>query len=246
MGAVSRRGVLRLPSSPSLFDVEQFRAEPRRVAVARDVAGPTLVLGSTQPTELVGVAAVRERKVELVRRRGGGGAVSLEPGGQLWLDAWIPRGDPLWVADVSVAAEWVGAWWSAALAGIGQHGLDVATGRSVPGELGDLVCFAGRGPGEVFTGVRKVVGLSQWRAREGALFSSCAYLHWDPASLLALVNVDEAAHDRLARDLAPMAAGLADLEPPVTDLEPVRVALLGSFPEFEITPRPGRGSPRAG
>ena len=234
-------GPLRL----SLFDVEQFRAEPRRVAVARDVAGPTLVLGSTQPTELVGAAAMREREVELVRRRGGGGAVYLEPGGQLWVDAWIPRDDPLWVADVSVAAEWVGAWWMAALAGIGQHGLDVHTGRSVPGELGELVCFAGRGPGEVFHGVRKVVGLSQWRAREGALFSSCAYLHWDPASLLALVDVDEAARDGLARDLAPMAVGLADLEPPVTDLEPVRVALLGSFPEFGITPRPGRGGPRA-
>ena len=32
----------------------------------------------------------------------------LDPGGQLWLDAWIPRDDPLWVLDVSAAAEWVG------------------------------------------------------------------------------------------------------------------------------------------
>lgn len=215
------------------------------MAVARDVAGPTLVLGSTQPTELVGVAAMRDRKVELVRRRGGGGAVYLEPGRQLWLDAWIPRADPLWAADVSVAAEWVGTWWMEALAGTGQHGLDVHAGRSVLGDLGDLVCFAGRGPGEVFTGVRKVVGLSQWRAREGALFSSCAYLHWDPAPLLALVYLDEAVRDRLARDLAPMAAGLGDLEPAVTDLEGVCVALLGSFPEFGRTPPPGGGGPSA-
>ena len=69
----------------------------------------------------------------------------------------------------------------------------------MPGRFGDLVCFAGRGPGEVFHGDRKVVGLSQWRAREGALFSSCAYLRWDPAPLLALVDVDEEARAGLAR-----------------------------------------------
>ena len=122
----------------------------------------------------------------------------LGPGEQLWLDAWVPRDDPLWAADVSVAAEWVGAWWIEALAGIGQQGFVVHRGRSVPGAFGDLVCFAGRGPGEVFHGAAKVVGLSQWRARQGALFSSCAYLRWDPAPLLALVDVDEAARAGLA------------------------------------------------
>jgi lipoate-protein ligase A len=219
-----------------LFDVERFRAEPRRLAVARDVARPTLVLGSTQPPELVDVTAVREREVELARRRGGGGAVYLGPGEQLWLDAWVPRDDPLWMADVSAAAEWVGAWWLEALARIGQRGFDVHHGRSVPGALGDLVCFAGRGPGEVFHGAAKVVGLSQWRAREGALFSSCAYLRWDPAPLMALVDVEAGARAGLARDLAPLAAGLAELEPPALDLEGVCDLLLDSFPAFGVTP----------
>ena len=92
-----------------------------------------------------------------------------------------------------------------ALAGVGQQGFDVHRGRSVPGDLGDLVCFAGRGPGEVFAGGRKVVGLSQWRSREGALFSSCAYLRWDPAPLLAVMDVDgDEARAELARDLAPI------------------------------------------
>jgi lipoate-protein ligase A len=238
VGAVSRRGLLRLPPSPSpsLFDVEQFRAEPRRLVVVRDVTGPTLVLGSTQPTELVAGAAMRERGVALARRRGGGGAVSLGVGEQLWLDAWIPRDDPLWVLDVSAAAEWVGAWWMEALARVGQRGFDVHTGRSVPGDLGDLVCFAGRGPGEVFLGASKVVGLSQWRAREGTLFSSCAYLRWDPVPLLALVEVDETARAELARDLAPVAVGLAELDPPVADLHGVRAALLDSFPDFGMKP----------
>ena len=115
MGAVSRCGLLRLSSSQSLFDVEPFRSEHSRLAVVRDVPQPALVLGSTQPTEVVNLMALRRRDVELVRRRGGGGAVFLAPGAQLWIDTWIPRDDSLWVTDVSAAAEWVGAWWVAAL-----------------------------------------------------------------------------------------------------------------------------------
>jgi lipoate---protein ligase len=216
----------------SLLDVERFRSEPRRLAVSRDVVRPTLVLGSTQRADIVDASALRERGVELARRRGGGGAVYLAPGEQLWLDTWVPRDDPLWMADVSAAAEWVGAWWSDALAGAGQRGFDVHHGRSVPGAYGDLVCFAGRGPGEVFHGAAKVVGLSQWRAREGALLSSCAYLHWDPAPLLALLDVDEDGTAALASGLAPLVAGLAELEPPVAELAAVGVLLLDSFAAF--------------
>jgi lipoate-protein ligase A len=195
-----------------------------------------VVLGSTQRAEVVDVTALRARGVELARRRSGGGAVFLGPGAQLWLDVWIPRGDPLWAGDVSVAAEWVGAWWTAALADLGQHGFAVHRGRSVPGDLGDLVCFAGRGPGEVFHGARKVVGLSQWRAREGALFSSCAYLRWEPELLLDLLDVEgDEARAGLARDLVPLAAGLADLEPALTELGGMRSSLLGSLPDFELT-----------
>ena len=159
----------------------------------------------------------------------------LGPGEQLWLDAWVPRDDPLWMTDVSAAAEWVGAWWSEALNGIGQRGFDVHHGRSVPGASGDLVCFAGRGPGEVFHGAAKVVGLSQWRAREGALFSSCAYARWDPAPLLALIDISEAERDGLTRDLAPLAVGLTELEPPAADVAGVCALLLESFPAFGVT-----------
>ena len=221
------------------FDVEQFRHEPRRVAVAREVERPVLVLGSTQPTELIDVAAMRGRNVETARRRGGGGAVYLGPAEQLWLDAWIPRDDPLWTGDVSAAAEWVGAWWMEALGGEGQHGFDIHHGRSAPGELGDLVCFAGRGPGEVFRGVAKVVGLSQWRAREGALFSSCAYVRWDPAPLLALLRLDPDVRAALSLDLGPLGAGLAELGSPSPDVARVRASLLESLPGFEMKPPRG-------
>ena len=105
----------------------------------------------------------------------------------------------------------------------------------MPGVFGDLVCFAGRGPGEVFHGAAKVVGLSQWRAREGALFSSCAYLRWDPAPLVALIDAGQDARAGLARGLAPLAVGLAELDPPAGDLADVCGLLLDSFPSFAVT-----------
>ena len=54
MGALPGRGILRSLASGSLFEVERFRSEPQRLALARTVTEPTLVLGSTQPTELAG------------------------------------------------------------------------------------------------------------------------------------------------------------------------------------------------
>jgi lipoate---protein ligase len=235
VGAVPGRGLLRLPAPPSLFDVEQFRGEPDRLALVRTITGPILVLGSTQPTDVVRSDALRARGVELARRRGGGGAVYVEPTDPLWLDVWIPRDDPLWRADVVTAAEWVGAWWVEALGGAGLDGLEVHAGRALPGDYGALICFAGRGPGEVFRAGKKVVGLSQWRAREGSLFSSCAYLRWDPEPLASFLVVDEHLRDELATALGDVATGLAGLDPSMRDLGGVRDRLLASFPSFGRT-----------
>jgi len=211
------------------FDVEQFRTEPVRLAVAREVERPTLVLGSTQRAELVDRQRVQDRGVEVVRRRGGGGSVLLQPGDHLWIDAWIPRDDHLWLGDVAAAATWVGEWWRDALAAFGIDELEVHTGRSVPGELGELVCFAGRGPGEVFRRGCKVTGLSQWRGREGALFSSCAYAHWDPVPLADLMDLGDSIRAGLVRELTPTVVGVADLIPDLPGLGVLRDALLSSF-----------------
>jgi lipoate---protein ligase len=176
------------------------------------VEHPTVVLGSTQSSEVVNTARATESGVAVVRRRGGGGAVLLRPGDHLWIEAWIPRGDPLWEADVAVAAEWVGAWWRDALGAKGDDTgeLVVHHGRAVPGPYGDLVCFSGRGPGEVFLADRKVMGISQWRSREGSLFHTCAYAHWDPGPLIDLLDIGSPRREALLRDLPRAAAGILD------------------------------------
>ncbi len=127
----------------------------------------------------------------------------------------------------------------------GCAAFDVHGGRAVPGALGELVCFAGRGPGEVFHRGQKVVGLSQWRAREGALFSSCAYLRWDPVPMLGLLETGEGTAAELALALTPAAVGLATLEPSLDDLGEVRERLLASFPSFGAAPGPDRSAPVA-
>jgi lipoate-protein ligase A len=224
---------------PAVVDVEPFRSEPRRVVLTRHVTRPTIVLGSTQREEVVDDRARRSRGVEVVRRRGGGGAVYLGPGSrsQLWVDAWIPRPDPLWSPDVSAAAEWVGAWWISALGPCpGSQALGVHRGRAVADALGDVVCFAGRGPGEVVLGARKLVGVSQWRCREGALLSSCAYAHWDADPLLELIapaQWEGRGGSAVGKRLRSCALGLADLAGGLDDLAVVGERLVASFNGFD-------------
>jgi lipoate---protein ligase len=219
-------------ASPASFDVEQFRGLARRHAVARRADRPTLVLGSTQAADVVDQSKAEQSGVEVVRRRGGGGAVLLQPGDHVWIDAWIPRDDPLWSADVSAAAAWVGQWWLDAFGVTVGDDWSVHEGRATPGDLGHLVCFAGRGPGEVFYSDRKVVGLSQWRSREGALFQACAYARWRPEDLIDVFNDTESQSHDLVKRLTPLAVGLEDLDPPVRDLSALRDALLSSFPAW--------------
>ena len=75
-----------MPALDPLFDVEQFRALPARYAVARRLDRTTVVLGSTQRTDILSTEALAASGVAVVRRRGGGGAVLLRPGDHLWID----------------------------------------------------------------------------------------------------------------------------------------------------------------
>lgn len=167
-----------------------------------------LVLGSTQPASIVRSGEVQQRSIEVLRRRSGGGAVLLVPGGQLWIDLWVPRDDPLWDDDVLAAAGWVGDWWAEALRSAvvsSRASVAVHRGRSLPDPWSGQVCFGGVGAGEVLVGRRKVVGLAQWRARQGALFHCCAYHRWQPvaATLVDLLELPAPAYRAAARSTKP-------------------------------------------
>jgi lipoate-protein ligase A len=141
------------------------------------LAAPTLVLGSSQPLGLLKANVIDAMPVR--RRRGGGGLVYLQPD-DLWVDWWIPADDVRWSGDVRASSLEVGGWWCDVLR---RHVKGEVTLHQGPLE-GDpryrVVCFSGRGPGEVFVDNRKAVGLAQWRVREGIFVTTV--LHASPSS----------------------------------------------------------------
>ena len=156
-------------SVPALLNYEVLRARRSGALIVHRMHMTYVVLGSRQDVELLSSAA--RGRLELRRRRGGGGIVVLDPGG-LWVDWWIPSTDPRWTPDIREAALGAGEWWRAVLANRVAGAVSVHAGPVTGAVEHRVVCFAGRGPGEVFVEDRKAVGLMQWRVREGALIST--------------------------------------------------------------------------
>lgn len=171
-----------------------------------DVTTPVVVLGSTQPASVVAPG------VHAVRRRGGGGAVLVEPGGLVWVDVLVPAGDPRWEADVGRAFAWLGRAWVGALADAGVPGARAHEGPLVGNDWSRLVCFAGLGSGEVTVEGAKVVGMCQRRTRAGALFQCAVLLDWQPRRLLDRLALSEEERSQGAAELAGAARGL-DVDP---------------------------------
>ena len=167
-----------------------------------EVSRETVVLGSTQPASVVAPG------VNAVRRRSGGGAVLVEPGGLVWVDVLVPAGDPLWEVDVGRAFAWLGRAWADALTDAGVGGAEAYDGPLVVNEWSPLVCFAGLGPGEVIVHGRKGVGLCQRRSRAGALFQCAALLDWQPGRLLDRLAVPGDERERGNEELAGVARAL--------------------------------------
>ncbi len=165
-----------------LLETAEPPASAARLARIHTVTKPGLVLGSTQRLETAHESRAELAGAEILRRRSGGGAVLLSPGAQVWADFFIPASDPLWSDDVADAARWVGELWSAALEPLVAEPVSVHSGRLVADRWGRLVCFAGRGPGEVLVGGLKVVGVSQRRSRQRARLQTTALLRRPPAS----------------------------------------------------------------
>ena len=173
--------------------------EARRTICNVLIDGPAVVLGSGQPSssEDVGAASVLNLQacaragVDVVKRRSGGGLVYLAPDQQIWIDVVIAREDVLWSDDVGVSAQWLGDAWCSALATLGHSDLLVHREATAQTQLGRLICFAGSGAGEVYSGNHKLVGISQRRTSKLARFQCTVYRAWEPQQLLNLLS-DEA------------------------------------------------------
>src|ERR1700722_18479985 len=163
----------------------------RIVAMCEVTGAPSIVLGSSQPEPDLDPAESARTAVVVTRRSSGGGAVYVAPASQVWIDAWIPRGDPLWVEDVIDSSAWLGRAWLQALAEEGVGALAVHAGRLGKTNWGDVVCFASIGPGEGCANDMKLVGLAQRRTREGALFHTCCPLDSPGGELLRLLDLGD-------------------------------------------------------
>ncbi len=152
-------------------------------------ARPALVLGSTQKVELVDTDACARREIEIVQRRSGGGVVLLQPGNTVWIDVLLPAHHPQWRVDIGESALWIGKVGATALGELGCGPLWVHSGAMERTEWSSLVCFAGRGAGEVFDSHgSKVVGISQRRTRHWARFQCVVSLTWDPETLVSVLR----------------------------------------------------------
>jgi lipoate-protein ligase A len=167
------------------------------------VTQTALVLGSRQDASLLNVDQCGRNNVEVVRRRSGGGIVFLAPGEHVWLDVVVPRGDVLWSDDVAQASWWLGDVWVQTLHSLGMSDVSVHRESLSSDAWGDLLCFAGVGPGEVVQQgnetPNKVVGMSQRRTREYARFQCTIYTKWNPHDVETYVmntpgNLSEIAH----------------------------------------------------
>jgi lipoate-protein ligase A len=152
-----------------LFDVGPLRSLRRATLGRLGVDVTTIVLGSTQDEGDLNCSAIEGDGAEVRRRRGGGGAVLLRPG-DCWAELWLPRGVGV-RDDVRATAYRVGGWWHQALRELGVE-TELHRGAVRDPEQGARACFAGLGPGELSIAGEKLLGLSQWRSREGALVSS--------------------------------------------------------------------------
>jgi lipoate-protein ligase A len=165
------------------------------------VTAQAFVLGSAQRLPNQGFERAVALDLDVVRRRSGGGAVVLAPAAQVWVDVSLPRFDRLWLDDVSRSGWWLGDVWAAALGALGVAGAAVHTGAMVRTLLSDQVCFAGLAGGEVTVEGVKIVGVSQRRTREGAVFQCTLPLTWDPAPYVEVLQ--------LSSDAAAEAVGVA-------------------------------------
>ena len=197
LGAGILNGMLRV-ESPAAASAADFHH--RDVPEGDDVllwwfepTAPALVLGSTQTEEVLDLELCGRRGIEVVKRRSGGGLVLVSARHTLWADVIVPSGHPAWRLDVGRASEWIGEVWIDALSrspvGDDPGSLWIHRGAHEASTWSKVVCFAGRGPGEVFDARgRKVLGVSQRRTRDWVRFQCALSLRWEPSLFVDLIR----------------------------------------------------------
>jgi lipoate-protein ligase A len=206
-----------------------------RLVVHCRVEGPALVLGSAQSESLADREECTRLGLSVVRRRSGGGAILVAPGAQLWVDAYLPTGDPLLARDLSQSFAWFGHAWADAISALSKGAADtpsvVAPGRAGPRDrLSRLLCFAATGPGEVTLGGRKVVGISQRRDRKGAWFHSMALLRPAPTELVDCLLLRPEEKEAALSCLLSASATLGEVLSPPPGEEELLAHLLAALP----------------
>lgn len=196
------------PPAAALFDAEVLRSGHAPVFALPPHPEPIVVVGSAFRLEWLDATALAREGITVRRRRGGGGAVLLQPEDG-WAELWRPVESGGGTSELREAAVRAGARLRELLLAEGLA-TDVHEGGVQRPSAGAVACFAGLGPGELTVAGRKLLGISQWRVREGSLVS------------VVLVQREPA---RLARYLAEPAGPRRELEAHATCLEEVAPAL---------------------
>ncbi|MEC7845629.1 MAG: hypothetical protein VX754_07330 [Actinomycetota bacterium] len=143
-----------------------------------------IVLGNSQREKpFLDISYIESEGLNITSRCSGGGAVLVSPGDLLWVDVFIPKNSRLWHDDIKQAALWLGEIWVAALRSISIDCI-MNTQSLLRSPLTDLVCFAGKAPGEVFINDQKIIGISQRRSNKGTRYQCALALKWNPAHLI--------------------------------------------------------------
>ncbi|MEO1059329.1 MAG: hypothetical protein AAFY28_20685 [Actinomycetota bacterium] len=164
--------------------------------------GPAVVLGSSQRDELIDHGAAQQQRIDVVRRRSGGGAVLVDPETTAWFDAIIPAGAPGWSHDIHRPMRWLGERLAVALSHVDPHLAPQVQREIVDTPWSRLLCFDGLGVGELTVAGYKLVGMSQRRTREYARVQ-CSWYRRDEQSRLVGLLAPE--HRPPLEDLAPVA-----------------------------------------
>ncbi len=156
------------------------------------VMSPTnscLVLGSSQDDSCINYQHAKKAEVAIARRRTGGGAVFVDSQALFWVDLFVPRTHRLWEDDIGVASMGMGGVWKKALDSLGVD-CQMYDKPFIKDSLSELVCFAGRAPGELLIHGRKILGISQRRMKEGVRFQCALTLGWEPEEWLNLFTAE--------------------------------------------------------